>query len=85
MTVGLIRVIKKTIDTFLANPWLFQNLDFTALPSKITHPDEEFRYLVSNIYSKMCSLPNSLTQAVKPFDKYPDKESIEFNNGKYDI
>lgn len=76
---------KKIVENFLANPWLFQNLDFTALPSLVTHPDENFRILVTNIYTKMCSLPNSLTQVVKPFDIYPDKESIEFNNGKYDI
>lgn len=76
---------KTTIEKYIKNPWLFQNMDFTALPSKITHQDDEFRNLVSKVYLKICSLPKSLTQYVKPYNSYPDHKLVEYNCEKYDI
>ncbi len=74
---------------FLNNPILFQNLDFTAVPSQITHPDNNFRKLVEKYYIKVCELPNSLTQYVLP--EHPNMSEIELNSvrlhnqEKYDI
>ena len=76
-------------NEFLENPTLFQNLDFTATPSPITHPDLNFRNLVEKTYIEVCELPNSLTQYVKPYLPKMKKEEYqkicEFNKGRYDI
>jgi hypothetical protein len=45
------------IKLLIENPHLFQSLDFTALASKLTHPDEKFRNLVNHYYLEMCKLP----------------------------
>jgi len=55
---------EKVRQEFYANPMLFQNLDFTAIPSPITHPNSDFRSLVAKYYKLVCELPNSLTQLV---------------------
>ena len=77
------------IKEFYNDILLFQNLDFTALPSKFTHPDEDFRKLVSEYFIKICSLPSSLTQYVKPYDRahtdYEKEKIKKFNEYKYDI
>lgn len=82
---GNIEILNQFYDDIL----LFQNLDFTALPSKFTHPDEEFRELVSKYFIEICNLPNSLTQYVKPYNKnhsYDEKNKTQkFNEGRYDI
>ena len=77
------------IDKFHKNIWLFQNLDFTALPSIFTHPDQSFRELVSKYFIEICNLPNSLTEYVKPYNisqsHYERNEIQKFNEGRYDI
>jgi hypothetical protein len=54
------------IKHLINNPELFVNLDFTALPSEITHSDEDIRNLTAEYYMNMCMMPDSLTQYVKP-------------------
>ncbi len=48
---------EKIRQEFYANPMLFQNLDFTAVPSPITHPTSRFRELVTKYYKMVCDLP----------------------------
>lgn len=76
-------------EKFYNNVSLFQNLDFTALPSSITHPDKEFRSIVTKYYSQICALPNSLTKFVLPEDSTLAIGEIEkiknFNKGRYDL
>lgn len=74
---------------FYDNPMLFQNLDFTAIPSPITHPDSEFRKLVTKYYKLVCELPKSLTQYVLAELPTMTKDELAivkaFNQGRYDI
>jgi len=77
------------VNKLLNYPILFQNLDFTAIPSEISHKDLVFRTLVTEYYLKMCELPSSLTQFVKPIDinmsQSEIKEIKNFNLGRYDF
>ncbi len=74
---------------FYKNPLLFQNLDFTAIPSPITHSNSEFRDLVTKYYKMVCELPNSLTQFVlAELPTMTDKELALVrlhNQERYDI
>merc|ERR1711879_1037156 len=45
------------IKAFYSDIQLFQNLDFTALPSEFTHPNEGFRKMVSKYFVEICNLP----------------------------
>jgi len=74
---------------FYKYPMLFQNLDFTSTPSPITHPNPEFRELVTKYYKMVCELPRSLTQLVLP--EIPNMTADElafvrkYNQERYDI
>lgn len=80
---------RNILEQFYKNTFLFQNLDFTAVPSPITHPNPEFRSLVTKYYKMVCDLPNSLTQYV--LAELPDMSESELksvrlhNQGRYDI
>lgn len=80
---------EKIVNQFINTPMLFQNLDFTALPSPYTHPDNEFRAMVEDVYLKICSLPFCLTQHVKPLlpgmSEGEMRITRNFNLKKYDI
>jgi hypothetical protein len=73
----------------LDNPWAFQFLDFTCLPTDLTHQDADFREEVRNAFLEICQMPNCLTQYVLPEDQRlnPDQcaEAIQFNRGRFDI
>lgn len=77
------------VEKFLNAPCLFQNLDFTALPSPITHPNQEFRRLVTKYYLEVNDIPSCLTQYVKPLTpsmSTKEKRDVkQFNMGRYDI
>lgn len=79
----------RIVEKFLKNPILFQNLDFTAIPSPITHPDRSFRELVKKYFIKVCELPNSLTQYVLPELPEMNAEQLQIvinhNLERYDI
>lgn len=76
-------------EKFYNSIGLFQNLDFTALPSSITHPNKHFRSIVTKYFTEICALPNSLTQYVYPENDTLSQPEIakikEFNKGKYDL
>lgn len=80
---------QKIREEFYKNPILFQNLDFTAIPSPITHPDIHFRKLVTKYYQMACEVPNSLTKMV--LSELPTMTTEElasvriYNQGRYDI
>ncbi len=44
---------------------VFQSLDFTALPSELTHPDEKLRGLATKRFLDICSIPGNTTKYVK--------------------
>lgn len=75
-------------DIFLLNPQLFQSLDFTALPSKLTHPDPELRAEATKYFLLMCMLPGNTTQPVLPLEPGMGVKEIEHvrmhNLKKYD-
>ena len=76
------------VETLLNHPESFQSLDFTALPSSLTHPDKKMRKLATEYFLKICSIPGNTTLHVKPITPdLTDKELEEvknFNKGKYD-
>jgi hypothetical protein len=80
---------RELVERYCRYPMLFQNLDFTALPSPITHPNSTLRELVTKYYLKVCDLPGCLTQYVLP--EYPGlgenslREVRNFNLRKYDV
>jgi hypothetical protein len=80
---------RDTVDILLSNPSLFQSLDFTALPSTITHPNVEFRAVVKKYFLDVCGLNSSLTQYVIPEEPRMTATELEsvrsFNQGRYDI
>lgn len=80
---------EKMRQEFYQNPMLFQNLDFTAVPSPITHPNSEFRTLVTKYYKMVCDLPKSLTQLVLAEVPSMTVEELAFvrsyNKERYDI
>ncbi len=81
---------EKVRKEFYANPMLFQNLDFTAVPSPITHPNSNFRELVTKYYRMVCELPTPvLTQLVLAELPNMSDDELAFvrlhNKERYDI
>ena len=76
------------IEDLLQHPESFQSLDFTALPSPSTHPDETVRALATEYFLKMCELPGNTTLHVQPITPDMTPEQVEavrqFNQGRYD-
>jgi Radical SAM superfamily len=72
----------------LKGPDLFQALDYAAYPSRLTHPDEEIRAQIREIFDEMCALPNPSTVPVEPIELGMSQEEIarikELNVGRYD-
>lgn len=55
------------VNLIVDNPEFFQALDFTALPSELTHPDKNLRRLSRKWYKKICNLDtNNSTKFVYP-------------------
>jgi hypothetical protein len=81
---------EKIKQDFFANPMIFQNLDFTAVPSPITHPNSKFRELVTKYYKMVCDLPKPvLTQLVLAELPTMTPDELAFvrlhNQERYDI
>jgi hypothetical protein len=76
------------VKLLMENPEAFQGLDFTALPTALTHPNSEIRELASKYYLKICAIPGNLTQHVKPVTPGMSPQEIEdvrsYNTGRYD-
>lgn len=79
---------QKEVSMLIENPILFQSLDFTALASTLTHPDNEFRDMVNYYYLEMCKLPGNTTRPIIPYDIWDTQEIIQQkkkkNIGKFD-
>ncbi len=78
----------KAIELLLKNPESFQALDFTALASSLTHPDDRLRELTNHYYKEICNIKGNTTQWVMPIAPDLTPEQIEevkkFNEWKYD-
>ncbi len=76
------------VESLMRFPAAFQALDFTALPSSLTHPNKETRELATKYFLKICSLPVNTTRYVKPITPDLNEQEIEaikrFNIGRYD-
>ncbi|MBI2140497.1 hypothetical protein HYU14_06235 [Candidatus Woesearchaeota archaeon] len=77
----------KAVNALLKNPELFQALDFTALPSSLTHPKEMIP-LVMEHYLLMCTLRGNTTQPIIPLEQGMGENEIArikaLNEGKFD-
>lgn len=75
-------------NILIETPRLFQSLDFTALASNLTHPDEMFRNIVNHYYLKMCALQWNTTLPIIPYEIWDSLETIQSkriaNIGKFD-
>ncbi|MCK9388917.1 MAG: radical SAM protein [Sulfuritalea sp.] len=82
-------VFRPRIDYLLRTPSAFQLLDFTTLPSWLTHPDPHFRRRVSSAFLAICDFEDCLTKYTLPEDPEAVPSELEFaksfNSGRYDI
>lgn len=76
------------VETLMKNPFAFQSLDFTALPTSFTHSNKEIRTLSKKYFLKMCALKGNTTQYVKSFTPRMSKNSMRkietFNLNRFD-
>ncbi len=76
------------VERLIEEPQLFQSLDFTALPTKFTHPDDTQRELATEWYLKMCTLKKNTTQWIEPLqpgmDEEQKKRAEAINRGRFD-
>lgn len=76
------------VEALLQHPEAFQSLDFTALPSPLTHPKEALRELVTDYFLRICNIPGNTTLSVKPITPNISPEEVnavkKFNEGRYD-
>ncbi|MDO8642410.1 MAG: radical SAM protein [Candidatus Woesearchaeota archaeon] len=78
----------RAVETLLNHPEAFQSLDFTALPSPLTHPNERVRELATEYFLRMCALQGNTTLYVKPITPGLSRVELEairkFNEGRFD-
>lgn len=78
-----------TVNYLMQRPEAFQLLDFTTLPSWLTHPDPDLRQHIARAFLSICHLGTSLTQYTMPEDPESTEEDLGrakvFNQGRYDI
>src|SRR3989339_705026 len=76
------------IEQLMRDPRLFQGLDFTALPTALTHPDPVLRQAVTEYYLRICEIKGNTTnwlKAVEPgMSQQEMAEITAFNKGRYD-
>lgn len=80
------------VNSFIENPEYFQALDYTALPSELTHSDTNLRRLARKWYKKICNLDpiNSTKYIIPDTPEYREiayrlwKTITELNLGKFD-
>ena len=76
---------EKQRQQLLENPELFRNLDFVALASEITHPDEEFRQHVNDAYldivRALTPTGHCVTSPLMPYtgEEHQDRVAETFN------
>jgi len=80
---------REIVDRLVTTPSLFQVLDFTSLPSALTHPDAAFRRIVTRYYVEICEMADTVTQYVLPEESGLSAVELEhvrsFNQGRYDV
>lgn len=80
---------KTVVDYLIKNPSAFQMLDFTTLPSWLTHPNNVFRKQVTEAFLAICNFENSLTKYTLAEDLKSSREDFiyakTFNLGRYDV
>jgi len=78
-----------TVEFLTQNPEAFQLLDFTTVPSWLTHPNGEFREIVTNAYLDACRISSVMTKYTLPEDPTLSKGELTsnqlFNRGRYDL
>ncbi len=78
----------EAVETLIRHPESFQSLDFTALPSTLTHPNGKIRDLITEYYLKVCNIRGNTTLHVKPITPEMTPEEIaevkRYNEGRYD-
>ena len=76
------------IEEFINHPQSFQALDFTALPNRLTHPDEEIRKLATEYFLKICNIAGNTTLYTLPILPEHSEEEVEnireFNKDRFD-
>ncbi|MBI2572893.1 radical SAM protein [Candidatus Woesearchaeota archaeon] len=76
------------VEALMQHPESFQSLDFTALPSPLTHPNKELRRVATEYFLKMCDIPTATTLPIMPITPDMTNQEIELvmqsNMGKYD-
>ena len=79
---------QEAVEALINNPEAFQSLDFTALPSPLTHKDPRLIELVTRYFLEICQIPGNTTQATQPILPEMSEEEIakvkKQNEGKYD-
>lgn len=68
---------ERPIQQMLQKSHLFQSLDFTALPSFMTHPDRDLRRLVRQYVTEMTKIPGNTTKLVEPYDFFDTNQELE--------
>ncbi|MBS3162911.1 radical SAM protein [Candidatus Woesearchaeota archaeon] len=79
---------QSSVRTLLDHPELFHNLDFTTLPTELTHPNRELRLLTIKYFLEICNLPGNTTKYLLPIEEgmtsEQQKNVVDFNRGRYD-
>lgn len=77
------------VEHLLENSQNFQLLDFTCLPSWLTHSDPSFREEVQDAFLQICSMSGSSTEYIRPEDIRLKPDEFEKNKrhnlGRYDV
>lgn len=79
------------VEQFISDPRLFQALDYTALPSELTHPNNSLKKATSTWYRKICALDPDATKYVIPntphYQRIANRKNTtvtKMNEGKFD-
>ena len=79
------------VEKFISDPTLFQALDYTALPSELTHPNKSLKKATSAWYRKICALDPDATKYVIPDTPHyrgianrKNTTVTKMNEGKFD-
>jgi hypothetical protein len=79
---------QEAVEALIRNPEAFQSLDFTALPSTLTHKGAKLIELVTKYFLEICQIPGNTTQAIQPILPEMSPEEVakvkKANEGKFD-
>ncbi len=80
---------KDTVEFLISHPRAFQLLDFTALPSKLTHCEPDLRRLVAKYFMMLCETKRGLTLYTLPEEPNLRADELvhvrSFNMRRYDV